>query len=130
MEIIISLKEVQGESAGVVKCYVLAIVYFFKNAWHLGDDRYALVATVSKKMCNAHEEEFDNVERSYTTYYAATALVETAKYFNEEFCNSLDKKDKLFTAAAVNGNVHILRYSVESGHDFFPFIYMRHDNVI
>ena len=53
-----------------------------------------------KKMCNAHEEEFDN---------AATASVETNKYFNEEFYNSLYEKDKLFTAAAVNGNVHILR---------------------
>lgn len=42
------------------------------------------------------------------TYDVATASVETAKNCNEEFCNSLAEKDKLFTAAAVKGNIDIL----------------------
>ncbi|GFH44101.1 hypothetical protein CTEN210_00575 [Chaetoceros tenuissimus] len=94
----------------------------------IGEGHYALVATVSKKVYNAHEEEY-GIDKSYTTYEIATVSVETVKYCNEEFCNRLHEKDRLFTAAAVNGNIDILRYSVESGYDLFPFIHVHvHDD--
>lgn len=82
---------------------------------------------VQKERTDAHEEEY-RIDKSYTTYEIATASVETAKYCNEEFCNKLHEKDRLFTAAAVNGNIDILRYSVESGYDLFPFIHVHDDS--
>lgn len=95
----------------------------------IGEGHYALVALVAKKLYNAHEEEY-GIDRSYTSYDIATSTVETAKYCNEEFCNSIVEKDKLFTAAAVKGNIDILQYSVESGYDLFPFICNEKNNKI
>ncbi|GFH44087.1 predicted protein [Chaetoceros tenuissimus] len=147
MEIIIPREVVQKERIDAVKLYKEEIEA--KERYHInemnsplyaipdevlqkciafiGEGHYALVATVSKKVYNAHEEEY-GIDKSYTTYEIATASVETAKYCNEEFCNRLHERDRLFTAAAVNGNIDILRYSVECGYDLFPFMHVHDDS--
>ena len=39
-------------------------------------------------------------------------------------CKSLDQKDEILKAAAVNGNVDILRAAVKDGYDLLPLVAM------
>lgn len=86
MELIISLEDVQEESADAVISYKQDMeakerqyhMNEMNSQWYslpdevlqqciafMGEGHYALVAAVSKKVYNAHEQEFDSEERSY-----------------------------------------------------------------
>lgn len=89
---------------------------------YVGEGNYGIVSLVSTKFHEAHRTEYGYVE-TYTSYEVATSSVEIVKYCVQELCTNLEEKDDIFIAAAVNGNIDILRYAVSNQYDLFPLLH-------
>ena len=113
-----------------VSLYSLPNEILLKCLSFLGKGHYALVALASKKLCKAYKEEFGK-DGTKTSYLEAAMTMNTALYCIEE--GKLSKwtsgHDELFKAAAVNGNIDILRYAVSDGHDLFQLVEMKKEKI-
>ncbi|GFH46318.1 hypothetical protein CTEN210_02792 [Chaetoceros tenuissimus] len=113
-----------------VSLYSLPDEILLKCLSFVGKGHYGLVALASKKLCKAYKEEFgkDGIK---TSYLEAAMTMNTVQYCIEEgkLSRWTSGQDELFKAAAVNGNVDILRYAVSSGHDLFPLIEMKKEKM-
>lgn len=102
--------------------YTLPNELLRKCVSYVGKGNYGIVSLVSTKFHEAHRTEYGSVE-TCTSYEAATSSIEITKYCVEELCTNLEEKDDIFIAAAVNGNIDILRYAVSIQYDLFPLIH-------
>ncbi|GFH55526.1 hypothetical protein CTEN210_12002 [Chaetoceros tenuissimus] len=90
---------------------------------YIGGGNYGSVALTSKKLHNFYKEEFGRD----TAYLEMATSVKLAYHCLDNLCKCLNEKDELFRAAAVNGNVVILKAAVKDGYDLFPLIEMKKD---
>ena len=84
----------------------------------VGKGHYGVVGLVSKKLNEAYKEEFGQK----TAYLEMATSVKLASHSLSELCKNLEEKDELLKAAAVNGNLDILRAAVKDGYDLFPLV--------
>ncbi|GFH61276.1 hypothetical protein CTEN210_17752 [Chaetoceros tenuissimus] len=85
---------------------------------YVGKGHYGVVGLVSKKLNEAYKEEFGQK----TAYLEMATSVKLANHCLNELCKNLEEKDELIKAAAVNGNLDILRAAVKDGYDLFPLV--------
>ncbi|GFH47870.1 predicted protein [Chaetoceros tenuissimus] len=83
---------------------------------YLGQGHYGSIGLASKKLHKAYKAKFGRE----TTYLEMATSVNLARYCLNILCKSLEEKDNMLRAAAVNGNIDILRAAVTDGHDLFP----------
>jgi hypothetical protein len=57
-----------------------------------------------------------------TSYRYGACSTSLAKYCVETLCKTQDEKDQIFIAGTGNGNVEILEYALDEGHDLSPII--------
>ncbi|GFH55542.1 hypothetical protein CTEN210_12018 [Chaetoceros tenuissimus] len=88
---------------------------------YIGKGHYGVVGLVSKKLYEAYKGEFG----SETAYLEMATSVKLTNHCLSELCKTLEEKDEILKAAAVNGNVDILRAAVKNGYDLFPLIAMK-----
>ncbi|GFH54999.1 hypothetical protein CTEN210_11475 [Chaetoceros tenuissimus] len=114
----------------------------------VGDKSYLFTALVSKKFHEAYKAQFDSIKDEpwfvvrknsgvftskfvskqktnngkLTSYRYGACSTSSAKYCVETCCKTQDEKDQIFIAGAVNGNIEILEYALEEGHDLLPII--------
>ncbi|GFH46247.1 hypothetical protein CTEN210_02721 [Chaetoceros tenuissimus] len=89
---------------------------------YVGKGYYGSVALTSKKLYEAYKKEFGNK----TAYLEMATSVNLANYCLSELCTNLQEKDEFLKAAAVNGNIDVLRCAVSSGYDLFPLVAMNY----
>ncbi|GFH55568.1 hypothetical protein CTEN210_12044 [Chaetoceros tenuissimus] len=87
----------------------------------VGKGYYGVVGLVSKKLNETYKREFGQE----TAYLEMATSVELANHCLNELCKNLEEKDEILKAAAVNGNLDILRDAVKDGYDLFPLVAMK-----
>ncbi|GFH59795.1 hypothetical protein CTEN210_16271 [Chaetoceros tenuissimus] len=92
---------------------------------YVGRGYYGLVALASKKLYKAYKIKFGNE----TAFLEMATTVKIANYCINELCRMRKEKDEMLRAAAVNGNLDILRYAVRSGLDLFPLVEMKKETL-
>ncbi|GFH50864.1 hypothetical protein CTEN210_07340 [Chaetoceros tenuissimus] len=92
---------------------------------YVGKGHYGLVALASKKLNKAYKIKFGNE----TAFLEMATSVKLATYCLNELCRMTQDKDEMLRAAAVNGNLDILRYAVRSGLDLFPLVEMKKETL-
>ncbi|GFH55563.1 hypothetical protein CTEN210_12039 [Chaetoceros tenuissimus] len=88
---------------------------------YVGKGHYGLVGLVSKKLNEIYKKEFGRE----TAYLEMATSVNLANHCLNDLCKSLGEKDEILKAAAVNGNLDILRAAVKDGYDLFPLVAMK-----
>ncbi|GFH46249.1 hypothetical protein CTEN210_02723 [Chaetoceros tenuissimus] len=88
---------------------------------YVGKGQYGAVALASKKLNEIYIGEFGRE----TAYLEIATSVNLAKHCLSELCKNLQEKDGILKAAAVNGNLDILRSAVKDGFDLFPLVEMK-----
>lgn len=109
-----------------VPFYSLPHELFQKCLSYVGKGHYGLVGLVSKKLNKSYKEDFGRE----TAFLEMATSVKIVDHCLTELCTSLEEKDDMFKAAAVNGKVDILRSAVKDGYDLFPLIEMKKVEVL
>ncbi|GFH46248.1 hypothetical protein CTEN210_02722 [Chaetoceros tenuissimus] len=92
---------------------------------YVGKGHFGVVAPASKKLNKVYKAEFGQE----TAYLEMATSVNLANHCLNELCKSSEEKDELFKAAAVNGNLDILRYADLNGYDLFPLVELKYRGV-
>ncbi|GFH55569.1 hypothetical protein CTEN210_12045 [Chaetoceros tenuissimus] len=87
---------------------------------YVAKGHYGSIGLVSKKFRNAYKAQFGQD----TAYLEMATSVNLAKHCLSKLCRNSEEKDEILKAAAVNGNVDILRAAVKDGYDLFPLVEM------
>ena len=105
--------------------YSLPDEVFNKCLSFVGKGYYGVVGLTSKKLNKFYKKEFG----SATAYLEMATSVNLANHCLNNLCKSLEEKDEFLKAAAVNGNLDILRAAVKDGYDLFPLVAMKKKSV-
>ena len=87
----------------------------------VGKGHYGVVGLTSKKLNETYKKEFGRE----TAYLEMATSVKLANFCLNDLCKCLEEKDEFLKAAAVNGNLGILRAAVKDGYDLFPLVAMK-----
>ncbi|GFH46250.1 hypothetical protein CTEN210_02724 [Chaetoceros tenuissimus] len=87
----------------------------------VGKGHYGVVALTSKKLNEIYKGEFGNE----TAYLEMATSINLASHCIDKLCKSSEEKDEILKAAAVNGNLDILRNAVKDGYDLFPLVALK-----
>ena len=88
---------------------------------YVGKGHYGVVGLVSKKLNQSYKKEFGRE----TAYLEMAKSIKLANHCLNYLCKSLQEKDGILKAAAVNGNLDVLRAAVNDGYDLFPLVEMK-----
>ncbi|GFH55536.1 hypothetical protein CTEN210_12012 [Chaetoceros tenuissimus] len=102
----------------LVSLYSLPDEVFSLCLSFVGKGHFGSVGLVSKKLNKAYKREFGQE----TAYLEMATSVNLSTYCLNSLCKSLEEKDEILKAAAVNGNLDILRHAVSNGYDLFPLV--------
>ncbi|GFH55534.1 predicted protein [Chaetoceros tenuissimus] len=91
---------------------------------YVGKGHYGLVGLASKKLCKAYVEAFGQE----TAYLEMATSVKLVNHCFEDLCKNLSEKDEILKAAAVNGNLDILRNAISRGYDLFPLVEIKKED--
>ncbi|GFH55539.1 hypothetical protein CTEN210_12015 [Chaetoceros tenuissimus] len=86
----------------------------------VGKGHYGSVALASEKLYKTYKAGFGQE----TANLEMATSVNLANHCLGKLCKSLEEKDEILKAAAVNGNIDILRAAVKDGYDLFPLAKM------
>ncbi|GFH46352.1 hypothetical protein CTEN210_02826 [Chaetoceros tenuissimus] len=92
---------------------------------YVGKGHFGLVGLASKKLRKAYIAKFGKE----TKYLEMAISIKLVNYCLSNLCKTSGEKDELFKAAAVNGNLDVLRHAVSQGYDLFPLVEMKNDTV-
>ncbi|GFH55529.1 hypothetical protein CTEN210_12005 [Chaetoceros tenuissimus] len=92
---------------------------------YVGKGHFGVVGLVSKKLRKSYVAGFGKK----TKYLEMATSVKLVNYCLKVFCKTSEEKDELFKAAAVNGNLDILRHATSQGYDLFPLVEMSSETV-
>ncbi|GFH44734.1 hypothetical protein CTEN210_01208 [Chaetoceros tenuissimus] len=88
---------------------------------YVGRGHYGLVGLASKKLYTAYKAEFGRE----TACLEMASTVSLANHCLRKLCKYSKDKVELLKAAAVNGNLDILRAAVEDGYELCPLVAMK-----
>ncbi|GFH55525.1 hypothetical protein CTEN210_12001 [Chaetoceros tenuissimus] len=114
-------RKVMINSKESVPLYSLPDELFQNCLSYVGIGHYALVGLASKSLNEAYAKHFGRE----TSFLEMATSVKIANFCLSDLCESMKQKDEILKAAAVNGNIDILRNAVKFGYDLFPLIEMK-----
>ncbi|GFH55527.1 hypothetical protein CTEN210_12003 [Chaetoceros tenuissimus] len=79
----------------------------------VGKGHYGVLGLVSKKLHRIYTNEY----RRITNYVAVATSVNVVNYFLDNLCKYPEERKNILKAAAVNGNLDVLRSLVKDGYD-------------
>ncbi|GFH55565.1 hypothetical protein CTEN210_12041 [Chaetoceros tenuissimus] len=106
---------------------------------YVGKGHYGLVGLVSRRFRRHYIAAFGKtiyiggkkkfIGIGITSYLEMATSVKLANFCLNELCPLPKDKDEMLRAAAVNGNLDILRAAVKDGYDLFPLVEMKKETL-